>query len=88
MPFMLFVLFVPFVSFMLFVSFVSFVDQILRGGGTMRREPDRERIRRQNRKRKLRHLRARLAQTRDPVQRRRLIEKIRRISPAAPVPEA
>ncbi len=54
----------------------------------MRREPDRERIRRRNRKRKLRHLRQRLAQTKDAAQRRRLIEKIRRISPAAPVPEA
>ncbi len=53
----------------------------------MRCEPDRERIRRQNRKRKLRHLRARLAQTKDPAVRKRLIEKIRRISPHAPVPE-
>ncbi|MCS7178553.1 MAG: hypothetical protein RML46_03310 [Anaerolineae bacterium] len=53
----------------------------------MRREPDRERIRRQNRKRKLRYLRQRLAQTKDPSQRRRLIEKIRRISPTAPLPE-
>ncbi|MGB9775183.1 MAG: hypothetical protein ACPLYD_08365 [Anaerolineae bacterium] len=54
----------------------------------MRREPDRERIRRKNRKRKLRYLRQRLAQTKDVAQRRRLIEKIRRISPTAPVPEA
>lgn len=54
----------------------------------MRREPDRERIRRSNRKRKLRHLRQRLARTKDAAQRRRLIEKIRRISPAAPVPES
>lgn len=53
----------------------------------MRREPDRERIRRKNRKRKLRHLRQRLAQTKDATQRQRLIEKIRRISPTAPVPE-
>ncbi|MBC7227655.1 MAG: hypothetical protein H5T61_10545 [Thermoflexales bacterium] len=54
----------------------------------MRREPDRERIRRRNRKRKLRHLRQQLAQTKDAARRRRIIEKIRRISPAAPVPEA
>lgn len=54
----------------------------------MRREPDRERIRRQNRKRKLRHLRQRLAQTKDPALRKRLIEKIRKISPRAPVPDA
>ncbi len=53
----------------------------------MRREPDRDRIRRRHRKEKLRHLRAKLAQTKDLAARKRLIEKIRRISPRAPVPE-
>jgi hypothetical protein len=43
--------------------------------------------RRRRRKRKLRYLRRRLAKTTDVQERRRLIDKIRRISPRAPVPE-
>jgi hypothetical protein len=53
----------------------------------MRTEKDRKLARRQRRKRKLRYLRQRLAQTTDPAERERLIEKIRRVSPTAPVPE-
>jgi len=44
--------------------------------------------RRQRRKRKLRYLRRRLQRTTDPGMRRRLIMKMKRISPRAPVPEA
>jgi len=44
--------------------------------------------RRQRRKRKLRYLRRRLAETEDPEERQRLIAKIRRISPWAPVPDS
>ena len=53
----------------------------------MRTSKDRKRVRKQTRKRKLRYLRGRLAQTINPAERRRLIAKIRLISPAAPVPE-
>jgi hypothetical protein len=53
----------------------------------MRTVHDRKRIRRKIRKRKLRYLRQRLAQATDPAERQRLIEKIRRVSPTAPVPE-
>jgi hypothetical protein len=42
---------------------------------------------RRNRRQKLRELRRRLAETQDLSMRRRLIEKIHRISPRAPVPE-
>jgi hypothetical protein len=44
--------------------------------------------RRQRRKRKLRYLRRRLAEATSHSERQRLIEKIRRVSPRAPVPEA
>lgn len=54
----------------------------------MRTEHDRKQIRKQRRKRKLRKLRQRLEQTTDPAERKRLIAKIRRVSPTAPVPEA
>jgi indole-3-glycerol phosphate synthase len=54
----------------------------------MRTNKDRQRARKQARKRKLRYLRQRLARTADPAERRRLIAKIKRVSPAAPVPEA
>jgi hypothetical protein len=54
----------------------------------MRTNRDRKRARKQARKRKLRYLRQRLAQTTDPAERRRLIAKIERISPAAPISEA
>jgi hypothetical protein len=43
--------------------------------------------RRGRRKRKLHYLRRRLTQTKDVSERRRLIEKMRRISPRAPVPD-
>jgi len=53
----------------------------------VRTNRDRKRIRKQTRQRKLRHLRERLAATTNAAERRRLIEKIRRVSPTAPVPE-
>jgi hypothetical protein len=53
----------------------------------MRVERDRKRARRQARRRKVRYLRRRLAAATTVAERKRLIEKIRRISPAAPVPE-
>ncbi len=53
----------------------------------MRTQRDRDKARRKQRKRKLYYLRQRLARTTDPIERKRLIEKIRRISPTAPVPE-
>ena len=53
----------------------------------MRTSRDRKRSRRQIRKRKLRYLRRRLAQTTSPSERQRLVAKIHRISPTAPVPE-
>jgi RNase P subunit RPR2 len=42
---------------------------------------------RRERRQKLRELRHRLAETQDPTTRRRLIEKMKRISRRAPVPE-
>ena len=51
-------------------------------------ERHRELRRRRHRRKKVRRLRARLEQTRDPEERRRLIEKIKRVAPNAPVPEA
>ena len=51
-------------------------------------ERDRELRRRRHRKKKVRRLRARLEQTRDPQERQRLIAKIRRVSRYAPVPES
>lgn len=53
----------------------------------MTRAPKRDLKRRQRRKRKLRYLRRRLAETTDPNERRRLIAKIRRASPKAVVPD-
>ena len=53
----------------------------------MRTEKDRKLERRRRRKKKLRYLRARLERTTNPEERKRLIEKIRRVSPWAPVPE-
>ncbi len=50
-------------------------------------ERDREVRRRRHRKKKVRYLRARLEQARDSRERQRLIEKIRRVSRYAPVPE-
>jgi len=48
----------------------------------------RELRRRRHRRKKVRYLRARLEQTRDPQERQRLIQKIRRISRNAPIPES
>ena len=53
----------------------------------MRTNRDRKRARKQARKRKIRYLRERLERTTNPAERRRLVAKIRYISPAAPVPE-
>jgi hypothetical protein len=53
----------------------------------MRTNRDRRRNRKQARRRKLKYLRGRLAQATDPAERQRLIAKIRRVSPNAPVPE-
>jgi hypothetical protein len=53
----------------------------------MRTEHDRKRRRKQARKRKLRYLRRRLAETSDPNERRRLIAKMQQVSRTAPVPE-
>jgi hypothetical protein len=52
----------------------------------MRTNRDRKRARKQARKRKIRYLRERLAQTTNPAERRRLIAKIQHISPEALVP--
>jgi len=49
-------------------------------------ERQKELRRRQQRKKKVRALRARLMATKDPAERARLIQKIRKISPNAPVP--
>jgi hypothetical protein len=51
----------------------------------MRTERDRKRIRKQTRKKKIRDLRRRIEQTTDLAERERLIEKLRHISPEAPV---
>lgn len=53
----------------------------------MHRAKDKARIRRQTRKRKLQYLRQRLAQASTPAERKKLIAKIKRVSPTAPVPE-
>ena len=52
----------------------------------MKTNRDRKRTRKQARKKKMRHLRDRLAQTTNMAERRRLIAKIQYISPEAPVP--
>ena len=51
----------------------------------MRTEHDRKRVRKQTRKKKIRYLRKRIEQTTDLAERERLIEKLRRVSPEAPV---
>jgi indole-3-glycerol phosphate synthase len=53
----------------------------------MTRQPKRDLKRRQRRRRKVRALRDHLEKTLDTKERRRLIAKIKRISPAAPVPD-
>jgi hypothetical protein len=53
----------------------------------MSRQPKRDLRRRQARRRKVRTLRSRLEETTNPQERRRLIAKIHKISPTAPVPD-
>ncbi len=53
----------------------------------MRTDKDRKRIRKQTRRRKIRHLRRRLEEATNPADRQRLIAKIKRVSPTAPVPD-
>ncbi|MGQ9599973.1 MAG: DUF6800 family protein [Anaerolineae bacterium] len=53
----------------------------------MARLPEHDMRRRQRRRRKVRALRQRLAQTTDPQQRQRIIAKIKKIAPTAPVPD-
>ena len=53
----------------------------------MTRQPKRDLQRRQRRKRKARYLRDRLERTNEPAERQRLIAKIKKISPNAPVPD-
>ena len=52
----------------------------------MRTEKDRKRVRRQARKRKLHYLRKRLVEATTDTEKRRMMEKIRRISNTAPLP--
>jgi indole-3-glycerol phosphate synthase len=53
----------------------------------MSRQPQRDMKRRQRRQRKVRNLRQRLAQTTNPQARQRIIAKIKKASPTAPVPD-
>jgi hypothetical protein len=53
----------------------------------MSRQPKRDLKRRQRRKEKLRYLRQRLENTSSLAERQRLIAKIKKISPKAPLPE-
>ena len=54
----------------------------------MARTPVKNKHRRQRRRRKVHFLRQRLAEAKDLRERQKLIAKIRRISPRAPVPES
>jgi len=54
----------------------------------MSRQPRRDMRRRQRRQRKTRFLKDRLEETTNPRQRQRIIAKIKKIAPAAPVPES
>lgn len=51
-------------------------------------ERHREIRRRRHRQAKVRKLRQRLEQAKNPEERQRIIEKIRRVAPSAPVPES
>jgi hypothetical protein len=53
----------------------------------MSRQPKRDLRRKQQRRRKVRYLRARLERTKDSQERQRLIAKIKKISPGSPVPD-
>jgi len=52
----------------------------------MRVERDRKRARRQARRRKVKYLRRRLAAASSVDERKRLVAKLRRVSPRAPIP--
>jgi hypothetical protein len=52
------------------------------------RQPRRDMRRRQRRRRKVHYLRGRLEKTNDPQERQRLIAKIQKIAPTAPVPDS
>jgi hypothetical protein len=52
----------------------------------MSRQPKRDLRRRQRRQHKVRYLRKRLERTNDSEERRRLIAKIQKLSPNAPLP--
>jgi len=54
---------------------------------SMSRQPRKDLRRRQRRQRKVHYLRQRLAQTTNAQARQRLIAKIKKASPTAPVPE-
>jgi len=53
----------------------------------MSRQPKKDMKRRQRRRRKVHHLRQRLNEIANPQTRQRIIAKIKRLSPAAPVPD-
>ena len=55
--------------------------------GPVRTNKDRKRARKQARRKKLSYLRRRLAEATDRQTRERLIEKMRRVSSMAPIPE-
>lgn len=63
-------------------EFVTYQEEAEKMG----RQPKRDLRRKQQRHRKLRAVREHLAKTTSPDQRQRLIAKIKKISPAAPVP--
>lgn len=52
----------------------------------MRTQKDKDLRRKQQRRRKVRYLRRRIEQAKDLRERERLIAKLRRISPRAPIP--
>ncbi len=58
------------------------------GGGPLPTSPEKKKRKRRRRRAKLRYLRQRLAGTESSRERRRLIAKMKRISPGAPVPDA
>ncbi len=53
----------------------------------MSRQPQKDMKRRQRRRRKVHALRERLEHTSNPMARQRIIAKIKKLSPAAPVPD-
>jgi hypothetical protein len=51
----------------------------------MRTQKDKDQRRKQQRRRKVRHLRHQVAGAKDPKERERLIAKLKKISPQAPI---